>query len=133
MENTITNTNTTTININFNYLKSVLNYSYEDNYQKVGDEEINETLCLVYNIIGDSMLENNLFNHDHVFKLKRENDKLKVINTFSKDIFSFIQSLSDIMQFLDVDKSFTVSEYLSLRNDLLDVYFFNSNDELELQ
>jgi len=79
------------------------------------------------------MPENNLFNHDHVFKLKKGNHKLQVINTYSKDIFSFIQSLSDIMEFLDVDKSFTVSEYLSLRNDLLDVYFFNLNGELELQ
>ena len=125
--------NTSNIQINFNYLRSVLNYSYDDNYEKIWDEEKNETLCLVYDIIGDKIAENKLFNHDHIFRIMNDKDNFRIANTFSKDIFSFVQSLSDLINALDSNNEWRVSDYTTLRNDLTYTYCFDELDELKRQ
>ena len=131
--NIFINTKTSSIQINFNYLRSVLNYSYEDNYEEIFDEDKNETLCLVYDIIGDKIHENNLFNHDHVFRIMNDKDNFRITNTFSKDIFSFIQSLSDLISALDSNNEWHVSDYITLRNDLTHTYYFDTSDQLKRQ
>ena len=124
---------TTNIEINFNYLRSVLSYSYEDNYEEIFDEDKNETLCLVYDIIGDKIHENNLFNHDHVFRIMNEKGSFKITNNSSRDIFSFVQSLSDLITALDLNNEWNVTNYIFLRNDLIDTYYFDMSDELKRQ
>ena len=131
--NIFINNNTSNIQINFNYLRSVLNYSYDDNYEKIWDEEKNETLCLVYDVIGAKIPENNLFNHDHVFRIMNDKGNFRITNTFSKDIFDFAQSLSDLITSLDSNHEWHVSDYTTLRNDLTYTYCFDELDELKRQ